>query len=47
MDGWNRLSDEVVSAQTIRSFNRRLDGLMDGDEKWMQVYKRVLDQQEL
>ena len=35
VDDWNRLSDEVVSAQTIGSFKRRLDGFMDGDERWM------------
>ena len=35
VDDWNRLSDEVVSAQTIGSFKRRLDGFMDGDERWL------------
>ena len=35
VDDWNRLSDQVVSTQTIGSFKRRLDGFMDGDERWM------------
>ena len=30
VDDWKRLSHQVVSAQTIRSFKRRLDGFMDG-----------------
>ena len=29
VDDWNRLSQQVVSAQTIWSFKRRLDGFMD------------------
>ena len=29
------LNQQVDSAQTIGSFKRRLDGFMDGDEKWM------------
>ena len=35
IDGWNRLSQQVVSAQTIGSFKRRLDDFMDGDERWV------------
>ena len=35
VDDWNRLSWLVVSAQTIGSFKRRLDDLMDGDERWV------------
>ena len=30
---------EVVSAQTIGSFKRSLDGFMDRDERWMQVIR--------
>ena len=29
------LSQQVVSAQTIRSFKKRLDDFMDGDERWV------------
>ena len=33
VDDWNRLSHQVVSAQTIRRFKRILDSFMDGDER--------------
>ena len=35
VDDWNRLSQQVVSAQTIGSFKRKLDGFMDRDERWL------------
>ena len=35
VDDWNRLSQQVVSAQTIGNFKRRLDGFMNVDERWM------------
>ena len=35
VDDWNRLSHQVVSAQIIRSFKKRLDDFRDGNEKWM------------
>ena len=35
VDDWNRLSQQVVSAQTIGNFKRRLDSFMDGDERWV------------
>ena len=35
VDDWNRLSQQVVSAQKIGSFKRRLDDFMDGDERWL------------
>ena len=35
VDDWNRLSQQVVSAQTIRSFKRRLDNFMDGNGRWV------------
>ena len=35
VDDWNRVSHQVVSAKTIGSFKRRLDGFMDRDERWM------------
>ena len=35
VDDWNILSHQVVSAQTIGSFKRRLDDFMDGDGRWM------------
>ena len=34
VNDWNRLSQQVASAQTIGSFKRRLD-FMDGDERWV------------
>ena len=34
VNDWKRLSQQVVSAQTIGSFKRRLD-FMDGDERWV------------
>ncbi|ORD92985.1 hypothetical protein ECANGB1_2036 [Enterospora canceri] len=34
VDDWNRLSQQVVSAQIIGSFKRRLD-FMDADERWV------------
>ena len=34
VDDWNKLSYEVVSAESIASFMRRLDKVMDGDAKW-------------
>ena len=30
-----RLSQQVVNAQTIGSFKRRLEGFMDRDERWV------------
>ena len=30
-----RLSQQVVSAQTMGNFKRKLDGFMDGDERWV------------
>ena len=35
VNDWNRLSHQVVTSQTIGSFKRRLDGFMDGDERWL------------
>ena len=35
VDDWNRLNQKVVSAHMIESFKRRLNGIMDGDERWM------------
>ena len=35
VDDWNKLSQQVVSAQTNGSFKRRLDDFMVGDERWM------------
>ena len=35
VDDWNRLSQQVISAQTIESFKRKLDDFMDWDERWM------------
>ena len=34
VDDWMRLSQQVLSAQTIGSF-KRLDDFMDRDERWM------------
>ena len=34
VDEWNRLSSQVVSANSIDSFKRRLDKFMDGDGRW-------------
>ena len=34
VDNWNRFSQQVVNAQTIGIFKRRLDGFMDG-ERWI------------
>ena len=31
---WNRFNNHIVSAQTLGSFNRRLDKFMDKDDKW-------------
>ena len=39
VDDWNRLSHQIVSAQTIGSFKGRLDGFMDGDERWVYVIR--------
>ena len=35
VDDWNRLSQQVDSAQTLGSFKRRLDDFMDEDESWV------------
>ena len=35
VDDWNRLSQQVVSAQTIGSFKKGLDDIMDGDGRWV------------
>ena len=40
VEDWNKLSQQVISSQTIGSFKRRLDGLMDGDERWMLVIRQ-------
>ena len=40
MDDWNRLIQQVVSAQTIGSLKKSLDGLMDGDERWVSVIRK-------
>lgn len=34
VDEWNGLISQVVSAQSIESFTRRLDKYMDGDDRW-------------
>ena len=34
VDDWNRLSREVVSAESLGSFKRRLDKCMDRDDRW-------------
>ena len=34
VDDWNKLSYEVVSAESKASFKRRLDKVMDGDARW-------------
>ena len=39
VDDWNRLNRQVVSAQIIGSFKRRLDDLMDEDERWVKVIR--------
>ena len=36
-DEWNGLSSQIVSAETMESFERRLDKFMDGDGKWNQA----------
>ncbi len=33
-DEWNRLSNHVVSANTIATFKIRLDKFMDGGGRW-------------
>ena len=33
VDNWNRLSSQVVNANSIGSFKRKLDELMDGDAR--------------
>ena len=33
VDEWNRLSNDIVSAQTMGSFKRRLDKFMGEDDK--------------
>ncbi len=33
-DIWNGLRNQVVSAKTIKSFKRRLDKYMIGDDRW-------------
>ena len=35
VDDWNRLSQQIVNAQTIGSLKRRLDDFMDGDGRWV------------
>ena len=34
VDEWNKLSNHVVSAETISCFKKRLDNFMDGDDRW-------------
>ena len=34
VDEWNRLNNHIVSAQTLGSFKKRLDKLMDEDDRW-------------
>ena len=34
VDRWNRLSDLIVSAQTLGSFKRRSGKFMDEDDRW-------------
>ena len=34
VNDWNRLGRHVVSAESIGSFERRLDQSMDRDDKW-------------
>ena len=34
VDDWNKLSYEVVSTESIVSFKRKLDKVMDGDSRW-------------
>ena len=34
VDEWNRLSGQVVSANTLQCFKKRLDNLMDRDGRW-------------
>ena len=34
---WNRLSNHIVSTQTLRNFKRRLDKFMGEDERWKQA----------
>ena len=38
VDDWKRFSQQVVSAQTIGSFKRRLNDFMDGDERWVTIF---------
>ena len=40
VDNWNKLSQLVVSSQTIGSFKKGLDGYMDGNERWMLVIRK-------
>ena len=34
MNDWNRLDRDVLSAELIGSFKRRLDESMDRDDRW-------------
>ena len=34
VNDWNRLGRHVVSAESIRSFNRQLEESMDRDDRW-------------
>ena len=34
VDNWNKLSYKVVSAESIASFKKILDKIMDGDARW-------------
>ena len=34
VNGWNRLSNHIVSGETMGSFKRRLDKFMDEDDRW-------------
>ena len=34
VNDWNRLGRHVVSAEPIGSFKRRLDEIMDRDDRW-------------
>ena len=34
VDKWNRLSNYIVSVETMVSFKRRLDKFMDEDDGW-------------
>ena len=34
VDEWKELSNQIVSGKSLGSFKRRLDGFMDGDDRW-------------